>query len=344
MRPTPKTEEELEEYLSEPSGKLVDFMGALEGDLVLLGAAGKIGVTLGMAASRAARASGRPRRVFAVSRFGDAAARARLEAAGVETAACDLLDGKAVAKLPESHNVIFLAGRKFGTGGAHDLTWAMNVLAPANVAERYATSRIVAFSTGCVYAFERPESGGSVESDAPAPLGDYAQSALGRERVFEYFSREKKTPVCLFRLNYAIDLRYGVLHDIGKKLISGEAVDLAAGTFNCIWQGDVLERALLALDYCASPPRALNISGPETVSVRWAAEELGRRLGIRPRFVNEERCGEPVYLSNAALSFSLFGYPRVTLARMLDMTADWLAAGGASLGKPTHFERTDGNF
>jgi nucleoside-diphosphate-sugar epimerase len=345
-----KNEAELEEYMSAPTARVVDFMDELGGDLLLLGAAGKVGVTLGMMAARAAcearaaNTAGMKCKVRAVSRFGDAAARAKFESAGVSTIACDLLDRAAVARLPESRNVIFLAGRKFGTSGAQDQTWAMNTVVPANVAERYPDSRIVVFSTGCVYPFAGPETGGSVESDDPAPMGEYAQSALGRERVFEYYSRTRGTPVCLFRLNYAIDLRYGVLHDIAKKVRDGTSVDLSAGTFNCIWQGDVLERAILALDSCSSPPCALNITGPETVSVRWVAEELGKRLGIEPSFVNGESAARPVYLSNAARSFSLFGYPGVSLTEMIDMTANWIVSGGSSLGKPTHFEQTDGRF
>jgi len=215
---------------------------------------------------------------------------------------------------------------------------------PANVADHFKGSRIVVFSTGCVYPLSAPDSGGCAEGDDPEPVGEYAQSALGRERVFEYFSRSLNMPVCLFRLNYAIDLRYGVLHDLALKVRDGEPIDLAAGTFNCIWQGDVIERAILALDLCTVPPYPLNVTGPETISVRWAAEELGRHLGRAPAFVNTERSCDPVYLSNAALSFSLFGYPRVALSEMMDMTAEWIASGGASLGKPTHFERKDGKY
>jgi len=346
----PKNEEELEELLSTPSARLIDFMDRLDGDLMLLGAAGKVGVTLGMMAAkaageaRAARASGKTRKVYAVSRFGDAAARARLDAAGVTTIACDLIDREAVAKLPKARNVIFLAGKKFGTSGAQNQTWAMNTVVPANVADHFKESRIVVFSTGCVYSLSAPASGGNIEADDPAPIGEYAQSALGRERVFEYFSRALNMPVCLFRLNYAIDLRYGVLHDLALKVREDEPIDLAAGTFNCLWQGDVIERAILALDLCAVPPYPLNVTGPETISVRWAAEELARRMGREPVFINEERAADPVYLSNAALSFSLFGYPRVSLLEMMDMTAEWIASGGASLGKPTHFERRDGKY
>jgi nucleoside-diphosphate-sugar epimerase len=353
----PKDEAALEAMLSEPSERVVDIMAGVEGDLVLLGAAGKIGVTLGVMAARArelaqkrradAGLCPKPGRVIAVSRFSDATAREKFEDAGVKTVSCDLLDRTAVEALPESHNVIFLAGRKFGTQGAQDLTWAMNTIVPANVAERYANVRIVAYSTGCVYPYVRPETGGSLESDDPWPTGEYAQSALGRERVFEHYSRTRGTKVCLFRLNYAIDLRYGVLHDIARKILAGEAIDLSSGTFNCIWQGDVLERTFLAMELCASPAVPINVTGPETIPVRQAALALGERLGRAPVFADASDGideGGPVYLSNAARSFDLWGYPRMPLATMIDLTASWLASGGASLGKPTHFESTDGKY
>ncbi|MCX7028407.1 MAG: NAD(P)-dependent oxidoreductase [Spirochaetes bacterium] len=344
MRVSMRNETELEEFMSKPSPRVIEAVGGLKGDIAVLGVAGKVGVTLAMMAARAVAASGSSVKVYGVSRFSDQTARARLEAAGVTTVACDLLDPEEVGRLPDAGNVFFLAGRKFGTVGAQDLTWATNTIAPANAARRYAEARIVAYSTGCVYAFVTAASGGSTERDRPEPTGEYAQSTLGRERVFEYFSRTQGTPVCLFRLNYAVDLRYGVLRDIADKVVAGTPVDLSTGNLNCIWQGDVLERTILALGLCASPPAALNVTGPETVSVRWAAEELGLRLGRKPVFSGAEDPGARAYLSNAALSFSRFGYPAVSLGEMLDMTADWVASGGSSLGKPTHFEARDGNY
>ena len=340
-------EASLEAFMAEPSSRVIGLMGRMRGDMAVLGAAGKIGVTLCMMAKRAMSAAGSDGRIFAVSRFTDAASRAKLESAGVETISCDLLDEEAVRRLPPAKNVLYLAGRKFGTSGAQELTWAANAVAPANVARKFAGSDIVVFSTGCVYDLKAPSSGGACEDEEPRPIGEYAQSTLARERIFEYFSGRDGTKACLFRLNYAIDLRYGVLADIAAKVAAGAPVDLSVGAFNCIWQGDVMERALLALELCGSPPMAINVTGPETVSVRWAAEEFGRRLGKRPVFAGE--AGGPAveprgYLANAARSFALFGYPAVTLADMIGMVADWVSSGGASLGKPTHFETTDGSY
>jgi nucleoside-diphosphate-sugar epimerase len=350
-------EASLEAFMAEPSPRVVELMGRLRGDVAVLGAAGKIGVTLCLMAKRAMSAAGSSGRLYAVSRFSDAASRAKLESAGIETISCDLLDEEAVQKLPPAKYVIYLAGRKFGTAGAQELTWAANAVAPANVARKFAGADIVVFSTGCVYDLAAPSSGGASEADDPRPIGEYAQSTLARERIFEYFSGRDGTKACLFRLNYAIDLRYGVLADIAAKVAAGATIDVSVGAFNCIWQGDVIERALLALELCAAPPVALNVTGPETVSVRWAAEEFGRRFGKAPVFTDgapspsserpsgERLPGEPRgYLANAARSFALFGYPAVTLADMIGMVADWVAAGGASLGKPTHFETTNGSY
>ncbi len=344
MQVSLKNESELDEFMSCPSDRLVDYVAGLEGDIAIVGAAGKIGVTLAMMASRAVKASKTAKKVYAISRFSDPSARKRIEKEGVAAIACDLLDQDAVAKLPEAANVLFLAGRKFGTQGAQDLTWATNTLAPAYVARRYSKSRIVAYSTGCVYDFRNAVSGGSVERDPPEATGEYAQSTLGRERVFEYYSRAFGTKVCQFRLNYAIDLRYGVLRDIADKVYAGLPVDLSSPSYNCIWQGDVLERTILSLGLCDSPPAIINISGPETASVRWTAEEFALRFGKSALFKGEEKPEARTYLSNAAQSFKLFGYPSVSLLEMIDMTAEWIAAGGSSLGKPTHFEVTDGKY
>jgi len=339
-----KSETELETFMSAPSERVVRCMRELDGDIAILGIAGKVGVTLGMMAVRAVKAAGLNKKVYGISRFSDPASRSKLDALGIKTITCDLLDGASVDKLPPAKNVIFLAGKKFGTVEAQDLTWATNTLVPANVARHFASSAIVAFSTGCVYDFAPPWSGGSVETDDPKPVGEYAQSTLGRERIFEYYSRTAATPVCLFRLNYAIDLRYGVLYDIAAKVYGGEPISLSVGTFNCIWQGDVLERTLLSLKLCSSPPTVLNITGPETVSVRWVAEEFGHRFGREPIFMGSEPSGPGGYLTNAAKSFSLFGYPSISLPDMIDMVAQWMSAGGSSLGKPTHFESTDGKY
>lgn len=337
------SEKALEDFMSEPTPEVVDAFRAADGDIAILGIGGKIGVTLGMMAAKAARLAGTGRRVIGVSRFSDAAARRKLEDAGVECVVCDLLDRDAVDALPDAGRVVFMAGRKFGTAGAEELTWAMNTVVPANVAWRYKRSTIVAYSTGCVYDFESPYSGGSAEADEPRPVGDYAQSALGRERVFQHFSLAEGTPVCILRLNYAIDPRYGVLHDIARKVAAGTPVDLAVANLNCIWQGDVLERTLLAFGLAASPAYVLNITGPETASVKRIAIGFGKRFGKEPAFVGAGEGGK-AYLNDASLSFKLFGYPRVSLAEMIDAQADWMASGGSSLGKPTHFETTDGTY
>ena len=335
-------EEMLDDMLTQPSPELIDFMQQLSGDLVILGIAGKMGVTMGQLAVRAARMAGRSTRVFGVSRFSEPTQRAVLDAAGIETIACDLLDATAVQQLPHVPHVIYLAGRKFGTNGDEPLTWAMNTLAAAHVARHFAGSRIVAFSTGCVYPLVAPVTGGCTERDQPAPVGEYAQSCLGRERIFEHFSRTTETPVCLIRLNYANDLRYGVLHDLAQCIWRDEPVDLTVGQVNVIWQGDANAMALRALDACAVPAVPLNITGPETVSVRWAALRLGALLGKTVTFTGNE--GGVAYLNNAARAIQLFGYPRVSLEQMLCWTADWVMSGGRSLNKRTHFEVNTGRF
>ena len=346
MDTLPKTitdETALDELLSRPAPALIALMQRPEGDLIILGIAGKMGVTLGMMAARAIQAAGARKRVIGVARFTDETARATLEAHGIETIRCDLLDREAVAALPHAANVIYMAGRKFGTQEDADLTWALNVIAPENVAQHFCKSRIVAFSTGCVYPLVTAASGGCTEDQTPAPIGEYAQSCLGRERVFGYHSRVHGARVCLVRLNYAIDLRYGVLHDIGQRVYAGEPVDLSASHFNAIWQGDANRQALLCLEHCAAPAVALNVTGPETVAVRFVAETFGRLFEREVRFTGSEE-GSRMYLSNAAKSTALFGYPTVPLAQMIHWQADWIKAGGSTLGKPTHFEVTDGKF
>lgn len=336
------TEADLDAFLAVPSARLIEACRRLEGGLVVLGVAGKMGVTLALLARNALRAAGSSAPVIGVSRFSEPGPRRLLERGGVETIACDLIDPDAVARLPFAPNVIFMAGRKFGTQGDASATWAANVLAPASCARRYADSRMVAFSTGCVYPLVAPDGGGSKESDAPAPIGEYAQSCLGRERIFEHASRAQGTRVCLLRLNYAIDLRYGVLHDLGSKILRGEPIALGMSRFNCIWQGDANERALLALDLASAPARVLNLTGPGDHSVRETALALARELGKPARFEGEE--GERSYLNDASESLELFGAPRVPFETMLRWTARWLSSGGRSLGKPTHFEVRNGSF
>lgn len=336
------TEEELENIMAEPSPDTVALMKRLDGDIAILGIAGKMGLSLGALAVRAIQAAGVSRQVYGISRFSDNAAMATLEKSGVIPLRCDLLDPAAVRKLPQLPNVIFMAGRKFGTDGQESLTWAMNTIVPANVCGHFSRSRIVAFSTGCVYPLVPVERVGCVESDPPEPVGEYAQSCLGRERVFEYFSHSGKTPVCLLRLNYALDLRYGVIHDLARTIWEGRPVSRTVGHFNGIWQGDANAQAILALDCCATPPKILNITGPETLSVVDVAETLGRHMGKPVSY--EGTPGPVAYLNNASHSHSLFGYPRVPVAHVIRWTAEWVMQGGRSLGKPTHFEVSDGKY
>jgi nucleoside-diphosphate-sugar epimerase len=339
---TIETETQLEDFLSEPNAQDIACMGRLPGDVIVLGAGGKMGPSLARRIRRAADAAGRMRRVIAVSRFSAPGERGLLEDAGVETIACDLLDRDAVAQLPECENVFFLAGRKFGSSDRGDLTWAMNVLVPAYVAHRYRASRIVAFSTGNVYPFVAASTGGSVEGDALAPRGEYAQSCLGRERVFEYYAREFGARVLLFRLNYAVDLRYGTLADIARKVFASQPVDLTVAHFNSIWQGDANSYALRGLEWCDASPCVLNVTGPEIISVRETAELYARRFQRPVSF-----CGEAsgvALLNNASRCYALLGEPAMGLDELRERVARWIECGGRSLNKPTKFDVLDGKF
>jgi hypothetical protein len=334
--------EQLEDLLSEPTPGAVETMARLEGDLLFLGVGGKMGPTLARMARRADEAAGVRRRVLGVSRFSDPQQRQRLESHGVETISCDLLDPEQLDRLPDVPNVVFMTGMKFGSTGNEARTWAMNSYLPGMVSYKYRKSRIIAFSTGNVYGLVSVRLGGSLETDPPRPQGEYSQSALGRERLFEYGSRIHGTRTALLRLNYAAELRYGVLVDIGQKVLAGEPVALATGNFNVLWQGDANAMALCALGHVASPPFVVNLAGPELLSVRRVAEEFGRLLG-RPVTFEGTESGE-AFLSNGQLGHRLFGYPRVGPGQMIAWVADWLRRGNPTLGKPTHFEVRDGNF
>jgi nucleoside-diphosphate-sugar epimerase len=337
-----ESEEQLEDVLSTPGPADVDFMRRLEGDIIILGAGGKMGPSLVRLAKRATDAAGIRRRVVAASRFSTSAARVEIERSGAEAIACDFTDSSQVASLPRCDNVVYMAGRKFGSSDRPDLTWVMNVLVPAAVLRRFASSRIVTFSTGNVYPFVRPETGGSRETDPPEPVGEYAQSCLGRERIFDYFSREQGTGVLVLRLNYAVDLRYGVLVDIARRVYEGSPVSLAVGYFNVVWQGDANSYALRGLELCESPPRVLNVTGPELVSVRQAVEFFASRFSRKAVF--DGTLTSTALLSNASLCHSMLGLPSVKLDRLMEWVARWIEIGGASLNKPTHFEVKNGKY
>lgn len=335
-------EKELEQRLTEPTEATLDAVRAFDGDLMILGAGGKLGPSLAVLAQRALQQAGLSHRVICVSRFSSPATADALRAAGIAVIAADLLAPGALDALPDAPSIIYLAGMKFGSAGAEPLTWMLNTFLPGLVARRFARSRIVALSTGNVYPFVPVVSGGATEQTAPAPRGEYAMSCLGRERMFQHAALEWGTPVTLVRLNYANDLRYGVLRDIAERVWRDEPVDLSMGAVNVIWQGDANRAILQCVPLCASPARILNLTGPETVSVRWLAERFGALFGRVPRFTGQE--GPDALLSNAAEYCRLFGYPRVTLMQMIEWTADWVRQGGPSLNKPTHFETRDGKY
>jgi nucleoside-diphosphate-sugar epimerase len=337
-----ETEDDLEEALSRPTAGALETLRVVEGDVAVLGAGGKMGPSLARMVRRACDSLGQKRRVFAVSRFSSASARAQLERHGVEAIACDLTDRDAVRKLPDAPNVLYLAGHKFGTSDSPELTWVMNTLVPANVAERYAQSRIVVFSTGCVYALAPLDGPGSREEDALDPPGEYANTCVGRERVFTHFAKHHGTQVLMYRLSYAIDLRYGVLLDVAQKVARGEPVDVSMGAANVIWQGDANARAIQCLARVASPPVALNVTGLERIAIRDLAQRFGALLGREAKITGAE--GRTAWVFDASRSYDWFGPPEVTMDEMIEAVVHWVKAGGATLGKPTHFETTDGKF
>jgi nucleoside-diphosphate-sugar epimerase len=334
--------EALEASLSHPTPEVIDAMRRLDGDLMILGAGGKMGPTLAMLAQRAVVEAGLRTHVIGVSRFSNPHVAEKLNRAGVETIACDLMDDAALRSLPQAPHIIYMVGTKFGTGGREAHTWAVNAFLPGRVVQRFRHARFVLFSSGNVYPLVPIINGGCTEETPPGPVGEYAQSVLGRERIFEHFARQLNVPGTILRLNYAVELRYGVLLDIARQVRNGGAIDLRMGYVNVIWQGDANAYALRALTLAETPPRILNVTGPETISVRRLALQFGELLGKEPVF--EGREGEDALLNNAQQAFKLLGYPRVPLGKAIEWVAAWVRTDGPTLDKPTHFQTRDGKF
>jgi nucleoside-diphosphate-sugar epimerase len=336
------TEEQLEELISSPGEEVISMFSRIDGDVMFLGIGGKIGPTLARMAKRACEAAGVKKRMIGVSLFESPEQRKKIENLGIETIHGDLLDTEFIKSLPSVKNIFFLAGMKFGSLDNLSITWAVNSYLPALVAEHFKHSRIVAFSTGCVYPLVSVKSGGSKETDMPDPVGEYAQSCLGRERMFEYGSTKYKTPVSLIRLNYSVELRYGVLVDIALKVKNKQPVDLAMGYFNVIWQGDVNDVVLRSLEHAASPAWILNITGAEILSVREVAKEYGKLFGVDVQLTGEE--AQTALLNNSQMAHKLFGHPKVPVSLLMKWIAGWMKEEGKLLGKPTHFEVRDGKY
>ncbi|MEP6949177.1 MAG: NAD-dependent epimerase/dehydratase family protein [Ginsengibacter sp.] len=334
--------ESVYENLLQPSDDLVADIATIDGDIIILGIGGKMGPGLAKVAKQAVDKAGIHKRIIGVARFSEPGLQEQLNKESVETISADLLDDDQLNALPEVKNVLYLAGTKFGTSGNESFTWAMNAYLPGRVAQKFKSSRIVAFSTGNVYPLVPVVGGGATENLPPEPIGEYGQSCLGRERVFQYFASKNNTPLLIYRLNYANDVTYGVLLEVARSVKENKPVDLAMGTASVIWQGDANEIAIRALKHCTVPAKILNVTGPETVSFRWLAEEFGGMLGVTPHFINEEQ--STAFLSNAAESFRLFGYPKVTLKQMMEIVLEWLNQGGKTLNKPTHFSERKGKY
>lgn len=337
-----KNSETLYQALIAPSGDLISDIKKLDGDVMILGVGGKMGPALARLTRQAIDQAGIRKKVFAVARFSEPGLQDALSQEGIDTIAADLLNDDQLAGLPQVENVLYLAGTKFGTSGQEGLTWTMNAYLPGRIAQKFKKSRIVAFSTGNVYPFTTVESGGATENLPPEPIGEYAQSCLGRERVFQYFAAKNQSPLLIYRLNYANDVSYGVLLEIAKSVKEERPIDLKMGSVNIIWQGDANEIALRSLAYCSLPPKILNVTGPEILSVRLLAEEFGKKLGLKPIFANEE--SPTSLLSNATECARLFGRPKVSIEQMMEVILAWLIEGGKILNKPTHFSERNGKF
>ncbi|MGH2552089.1 MAG: NAD-dependent epimerase/dehydratase family protein [Chitinophagaceae bacterium] len=330
------------QQLLHPSDDLVADIAKLDGDIIILGVGGKMGPGLARAAKQAVDKAGVNKKIIGVARFSEPGLEEQLNKEGIETYKADLLNDDELQALPEVKNVLYMAGMKFGTSGNESFTWAMNAYLPGRVAEKYKNSRIVVFSTGNVYPLVPVTGQGATEELAPEPIGEYGQSCLGRERMFQYFAAKNNTPVLIYRLNYANDVTYGVLLEVAKSVKERKPIDLTMGTASVIWQGDANEIAIRCLHHCSVPAKILNVTGPEIVSFRWLAEQFGKMLGVAPVFINEEQ--PTSFLANAAESFRLFGYPKVTLKQMMEIVLEWLNQGGKILNKETHYSERKGKY
>lgn len=335
--------EQIEKQTQTPSQRLIDDLAAnLDGDVLILGVSGKMGCTVAALLKAAIDAAGLPYRVLGAARFSDAASRKQIEDLGVDTYKVDFLDDDQLRQLPPVKNVIYMVGYKFGTTGNEPYTWAINSYLPGRICEHFKNSNIVAFSTGCVYPLTPVIDAAPSEETGPDPLGEYAQSCLGRERIFEHFAKTNLTPVTIFRLNYAIDLKYGILSELGQTILADEPIDLTMGQVNVIWQKDACEMAIRSLFVASTPANVINITGPETLSVRWLSERLAEQLHHSVTFTGQE--GDVALLSNASKAHELFGYPETSIREMIEQTSEWLLAGGALSNKPTHFQEREGKY
>lgn len=332
----------LEEMLSQPTPGVVGMMHRLRGDVLVLGAGGKMGPSLARMARRAADRAPFARRVIAVSRFTDQRARQALDAAGVETIAGDLLEPRLLQQLPDAENIIYMPAMKFGAAQDAPRTWAINAHLPGLICRRFPQSRIAAFSTGNVYGMKRVREGGSKETDPLHPEGEYAYSCVGRERIFEHFSRQLHTPVAIVRLNYACEMRYGVLLDVAKQVLDDKAVNLKMGHFNAIWQADATAMALQALEHASTPPFVINVAGPEILNVQTVAQRFGQLLDRTLHFIGEE--APDAFISDPSRAVRLFGEPAVSPWQMMRWIADWIHDNRETYDRPTHFQVRDGVF
>lgn len=338
-----RTIQHIEDLMNTPSLELIEDVKKIEGDIIILGVSGKIGYNLSILLTKALKQAGKNNKVIGVARFSDGVkTRAKFDALGMETIICDFLDDASLKSLPQAENVIFMAGYKFGSSGNEDYTWAINSYLPGKVAEHFSQSRIVAFSTGCVYPLVDLASAAPSEEDEVGAIGEYAQSCLGRERIFEYFAKKNDTPTLIFRLNYAIDVRYGVLLELAKTIYNDEPIDLTMGQVNVIWQPDVSEAAIRSLLHTTVPANMLNITGPETLSVKWISERMGEKMGKEVQFESKE--APTALLNNASKSHELFGYPKTTIREMIDIICEWVMLGGDMVDKPTHFQEREGRY